>query len=46
MLTNMNELLEIAERKGCAIPAFNVYNGETALGMFKAAEEADACIIV
>ena len=46
MLVNMKELLAAAERKGCAIPAFNVYNGETALGGFKAAEEADACIIV
>ena len=46
MLVNMKELLAAAERKGCAIPAFNVYNGETALAMFKAAEEADACIIV
>ena len=36
----------MAERRGCAIPAFNVYNGETALAIFKAAEEADACIIV
>ena len=46
MLVNMKELLAVAERKGCAIPAFNVYNGETALAMVKAAEEADACIIV
>ena len=46
MLVNMKELLAVDERKGCAIPAFNVYNGETALGVFKAAEEADACIIV
>ena len=46
MLVNMKELLAAADRKGCAIPAFNVYNGETALAMFKAAEEADACIIV
>ena len=46
MLVNMKELLAVAERKGCAIPAFNVYNGETALAIFKAAEEADACVIV
>ena len=46
MLVNMKELLAAADRKGCAIPAFNVYNGETALAIFKAAEEADACIIV
>ena len=37
MLVNMKELLAVAERRGCAIPAFNVYNGETALAIFKAA---------
>ena len=46
MLTSMKELFAIAEKRNCAIPAFNVYNGETAMGIFKAAEEADACIIV
>ena len=40
MLTNMKTLLEIAEKKNCAIPAFNAYNGETAMGIIKAAEEA------
>ena len=29
MLTDMKTLLDIAEKKGCAIPAFNVYNAET-----------------
>ena len=46
MLTSMKEILEIAEKLGCAIPAFNVYNGETAMGIFNAADEASACIIV
>lgn len=46
MLTSMKELFAIAEKRNCAIPAFNVYNGETAMGIFKAAEEADACVIV
>ena len=46
MLTGMREILEIADKCGCAIPAFNVYNGETAMGIFKAAEEANACVIV
>ncbi len=46
MLTDMKTLLAIAEEKNCAIPAFNVYNGETALGVIRAAEEANACIIV
>lgn len=46
MLTNMKNLLAIAEERNCAIPAFNVYNGETAMGVIKAAEEANACVIV
>lgn len=32
MLTNMKSLLAIAEERRCAIPAFNVYNAETAAG--------------
>ena len=46
MLTNMKSLLEIAEKRNCAIPAFNAYNGETALGIIRAAEETNACIII
>ena len=46
MLTNMKTLLEIAEKKNIAIPAFNAYNGETAMGIIKAAEEANACVII
>ncbi len=46
MLTNMKSLMEIAEKRSCAIPAFNAYNGETALGIIRAAEEANACIII
>ena len=46
MLTNMKDLLAIAEERNCAIPAFNAYNGETTLGIIKAAEEANACVIV
>ena len=33
MLVSVKKLLEIAEKKGCAIPAFNVYNSETAIGI-------------
>lgn len=33
MLTGMKHLLSIAQKRGCAIPAFNVYNGETAMGI-------------
>ena len=43
MLTDMKTLLKRAEEAKCAIPAFNVYNGETALGIIRAAEEANAC---
>ena len=46
MLTSMKELLAIAQARGCAIPAFNVYNAETALGVIFAAEEAKACVIL
>lgn len=46
MLTNMKELLDIAEARGCAIPAFNVYNAETALGALFAAEEANSVVIL
>ena len=46
MLTDMKSLLDIAERRGCAIPAFNVYNAETALGVLFAAEEAHSAVIV
>lgn len=46
MLTDLTTALAIAEKKGCAIPAFNVYNAETALGVLFAAQEARACVIV
>ena len=46
MLTDMKTLVDIAEEKGCAIPAFNVYNAETALGAIFAAEEANSCVIL
>ena len=46
MLVSMKTVLDIAEKKGCAIPAFNVYNSETALGAIHAAEEAGSCVIL
>ena len=46
MLTDMKTLLDIAEKKGCAIPAFNVYNAETVMGAIFAAEEANSCVIL
>ena len=46
MLTTMKEILDIAERRQCAIPAFNVYNGETIRGALQAAEETKSCVIL
>ena len=46
MLTSVKELFAIAEKRNCAIPAFNVYNGETALGIIRGAEATNACIIM
>ena len=46
MLAGLKEVLEIAEKDGFAIPAFNVYNMETAMGIMEAAEEARAPIIL
>ena len=38
MLVNLKTVLSLAEAGGYAIPAFNVYNMETAMGAVKAAE--------
>lgn len=46
MLVDMNTLMSIAQEKNCAIPAFNVYNQETALGVIFAAEESNSCVIL
>lgn len=46
MLVNLKEITDIAERGGFAIPAFNVYNMETVMGVMSAAEEAHAPIII
>ncbi len=46
MLVSLKTVLDIAEKKKCAIPAFNVYNSETALGIIRAAEEENACVIL
>ena len=45
MLINLKEILEIAEAKQCAIPAFNVYNMETVMGVMQAAESLRAPVI-
>ncbi len=46
MLINLNEILSMAEEGGYAIPAFNVYNMETVMGIIEAAEEANAPVII
>jgi ketose-bisphosphate aldolase len=45
-LIGLEDVLSIAERKRCAIPAFNVYNMETVMGVVKAAEETNSAVIV
>ncbi|MBE7053142.1 MAG: class II fructose-bisphosphate aldolase [Ruminococcaceae bacterium] len=46
MLVSLGEILNIAEKGSFAIPAFNVYNMETVMGVLKAAEETKAPIIM
>ena len=45
MLVNLTDILAIAERKNCAVPAFNVYNMETVMGVAQAACELNAPVI-
>ena len=46
MLVNLDYVLNLAEKGNFAIPAFNVYNMETVMGVLKAAEETKAPIIM
>ena len=46
MLVNLKEIIDMAENGGYAIPAFNVYNTETVMGVIKAAEEERAPVII
>lgn len=46
MLVRLQTVLEMAEKGGFCIPAFNVYNMETAMGVVAAAEKARAPIIM
>ena len=46
MIVNLKELIELAEKGEFAIPAFNVYNTETVMGVIKAAEEERAPVII
>ncbi|MBQ3224837.1 MAG: class II fructose-bisphosphate aldolase [Oscillospiraceae bacterium] len=46
MLVNLKTVLNLAEKGGFAIPAFNVYNMETVIGVIHAAEKENAPIIM
>ena len=46
MLVNLQTILKDAKEKGYAVPAFNVYNMETVMGVIKAAEEMKSPIIM
>ncbi|MGN0173146.1 MAG: ketose-bisphosphate aldolase [Acutalibacteraceae bacterium] len=46
MLVNLKYVLNLAEKGNFCIPAFNVYNMETVMGVIKAAEEQKAPIIM
>ena len=39
MLVTLQEMINMAEAGGYCIPAFNVYNVETVMGVIQAAEE-------
>ncbi len=45
MRYDLKEILELGEEGGFAIPAFNVYNTETVLGIMQAAEQTGAPVI-
>lgn len=46
MLVNLKYVLDLAEKENFAIPAFNVYNMESVMGVLAAAEEMNAPIIM
>ncbi len=46
MLFNLKQILDLAEKDGYAVPAFNVYNMETVMGVLQAAEEARSPVIM
>lgn len=46
MLVNLQTVIGMAEKGGYCIPAFNVYNTETIMGVIDAAEEAKAPVII
>ncbi|MBO4432715.1 MAG: class II fructose-bisphosphate aldolase [Clostridia bacterium] len=46
MLVNLKKIIALAEEGEFCIPAFNVYNIETVMGVIKAAEEQRAPVII
>ncbi len=46
MLVSLKKIIAMAEEGGYCIPAFNVYNIETVMGVIEAAEEAKAPVII
>lgn len=46
MLVNFQTILKDADEKGYAVPAFNVYNMETVMGVIQAAEEKRSPVII
>ena len=46
MLINLKEIISLAVEGNFAVPAFNVYNTESIMGVLKAAEEAKAPVIL
>ena len=46
MLVGLEYVLDLAEKGDFAVPAFNVYNMETVMGIIKAAEELNAPVII
>ena len=46
MLVNLRKIISLAEEGGYCVPAFNVYNTETVMGVIKAAEEQRAPVII
>ena len=46
MLVGFKEILDLAKKDNYAIPAFNVYNMETVMGVLKAAEEMKSPVIM
>ncbi|MBQ9796588.1 MAG: class II fructose-bisphosphate aldolase [Clostridia bacterium] len=46
MLVNLQTILKDADENGYAVPAFNVYNMETVMGIIQAAEELRAPVIL